>query len=170
MALGSNVLVAASPTRGFDVVAPVSMTAGWVTIIDAGGMTVQDAATITNPTTQITSSTRHILRREAKGTHLLLRMQFDDGLTSITDPVVKVFGRTGNQDWEIIKTAVITPADTATITTTSYSENGTDKFTTPDTSSQVWDCLGCAEVIVGIQTVLAGTGTASTAKLWAKFI
>jgi len=169
MALGTAVKAVGNPMVNLAAVAPVSMVSSWLTIIDAGGMTVQDNAAITNPTTQITSSTRHILQRKGVGTNLLLRMRYDAGLTAIGNPTVRVFGRTGTQDWELLSTK--SAALTASLTTAATdASNGTLKATTPDFSAICWDCLGCDEVIVGIETVLSGTGTKSNAYLEGKFI
>jgi len=170
MALGAVREVIGTPHKTFDTVAPVSLTSGWVTVIDAGGMTVQDAATITDPTAEITNSTRHILRRNGVGTTLLVRMAYDDGITSITNPVIKVFGRTPDQQWQLLKTRA--GALNATITTAVATDcsDGTLNWTTSDYDAQAWDCLGCGEILIGIETALAATGTTSTAYLEAKFI
>lgn len=170
MALGSSIQSLSAPTRGYQTVAPVSMTSGWQTLIDAGGVTVQDAATITNPTTQITASTRHIFQRKSAGTNLILRMKYDDGLTTITSPVVKVFGRTGGGAWEVLKSRAAALTATLTATTATDSQDGTYSYTVVDFSTQAWDCLGCEEILVGIETALAATGTTSTATIEGKFI
>lgn len=174
MALGTTVTVNGSPHKQFDSVAPMSATSGWFSVIDAGGMDDQDAATITNPTTQITASTRHLIYRNAFGTNLMLRMGYDDGLTTVTDPVVKVFGRTGNTEiWQLLKTR--SGAITGTITTQASDDGATDVtdgtylYTTPDYDATTWDCFGCEYILVGVQTVLAGTGTVTTAFLQGKF-
>jgi hypothetical protein len=154
---------------GLTGVIPMSATSGWETAISAGGIATQDAATITNPSTQI-GATAQILRRGGKGTLLVVRLQYDDGLSSITDPVIKVFGRTGTDAWEVLKTIASTPALTYTVATNaSDTTDGTDKFSIPSYAN-AFDCLGCEEIVIGVETALAGTGTTSTAVLQAKFI
>lgn len=171
MALGSNVTAVFNPTDGLYEVYPASLTAQWVTIIDAGGADDQDAATITNPTTQIVLSTRHILLRGNQGTILLLRLVYDDGLTSITNPVVKVFGRSlSTEIWQLLKTKAAALTGTLTTATSTDVTDATNNYTTPDYDTQSWDCLGCAEILVGIQTALAATGTVTTAYIQAKII
>lgn len=168
MALGPDIILAGSNTRS---TTPVSITSGWSTVIDALGMDDVDAATITNPTTEIILSTRHRLHRKGIGTTLLLRMGYDDGLTSITDPVVKVFGKTGTSEiWTLLKSNA--PALTGTLTTalTTDVTDGTYLYTTPDPIALGWDCLGCDYLLVGIQTALAGTGTVTNAFLQAKIV
>lgn len=175
MALGSVVTALNAPNQSYDSVCPISVTAPWQNVIDAGGMDDQDAATITNPTTQITASTRHIYQRKGAGTNLILRLVYDDALTAITDPVVKVFGRAnGSEVWQLLKNGA--SGITTTITTQASDDGATDVtdgtylYTTPDFATQAIDCLGCDEILVGVQTILAGTGTVTTAYLQAKII
>lgn len=149
----------------------MSATSSWEIAISAGGIATQDAATITNPSSEI-ASTAIILKRGGKGTLLVVRLQYDDGLTSITDPVIKAFGRTGSDVWEPLKTRASTPAVTFTVATgadDTTDETETYLYTIPS-YADAFDCLGCEEIVIGVQTALAGTGTTSTAILQAKFI
>lgn len=152
-----------------EIVAPCSLTQNWTTAISAGGPAVQDSASITNPTTQITADTRVLLRRGGVGTSLILRLAYDDGLTSITNPVVKVFGRTGNDVWQALRNksgSLTTTLTTAATDTT----DGTLLYTNPAFDTEAIDCLGCDEILVGVETALAGTGTTSNAVIQAKII
>jgi len=150
---------------------PVSLTSIWQTVITAGGPAVQDAASITNPETQITSSTRSIFNRKGAGTHLLLRLKYDSTLTAITSPVVKVFGRTGADAWQLLYSKGGNLVETLTTDTTNDARDGTFNYTTPSFSVHVWDCLGCDSLIVGVQTAFAGaTGSVATATVQAKVI
>jgi hypothetical protein len=156
---------------------PSSLGAAWQTIIAVGGMDDQDAATITNPDTEITDATRRILKRDkGRGTLLRLRMGYDDGDTPSADPVVKVFGRTMDAagDYSAWQNLVNEAGDTtATLTTAVASDDadGTNKRTVPDRSNHAWDLDGCDEVLVGVQTVYAvSAGDASLAFLEAKII
>lgn len=172
MAIGSTIVAAGSPRTGMQAVVPMSASSGWLTIIDAGGMVVQDAATITNPTTQITSSTRHLFRRMGLGTTLLLRMGYDDGISgAITSPIVKVFGRSdANQAWDLLTTKSISLTSTITVTQATDVQDGTYGYTTVSAVTQAWDCLGCSEFLVGVETIFSATGTVNTAFLQGKFI
>lgn len=169
MALGDTIQTNVSPEGTCEAVAPVSVTNVWQTIIDAGGPAVQDAATITNPTTEITETTTHIFQRKAKGTNMLLRLGYDDALTTITNPVVKVFGRTGNDVWQLLKTRGGALTGTLTTAATDVTD-GTLLYTTPDWDDTTWDCLGCDEILVGVETALAGTGSTANAIIQAKFV
>lgn len=166
MALGTSLINAPSSPRG-EVVRPASILGQWRNVLDAGGPAVQDAATITNPTTQIVNSTTHIINVDNGATFCALRLGYDDGLTGITDPVVKVFGRTKTDVWQLLKTRAASLTGTLTTAATDVAD-GTLFYTTPDIETHVWDCFGCEEIIVGVETALAGTGTTSNAVVQAK--
>lgn len=169
MPIGDTVTFVAFVPHRAGTVSPQSISSDWQTIIDAGGPAVQDAASITSPDTQITASTRHIFNRAGVGTNLLLRLAYDDGLTSITSPVVKVFGRTRGGQWMLLKTRGGNLTGTLTTAATDVTD-GTLDYTTPDWDDTAWDCLGCDEILVGVETALAGTGTTSNAVIEGKFV
>jgi hypothetical protein len=149
---------------------------GWTTVITAGGPAVQDAATITNPNTQITAATRAIFRRNGIGRTMLVRLGYDDGLTGITSPVVKVFGRTGSSDvWTVLETRSDALTMTLTTVTATDVSDGTLLYTqagyTPTVGTQSCDVLGCEEFLIGVQTALAGaTTTTANSVIQVKFI
>jgi len=124
-----------------------------------------DAATITNPTTQITRAGTNLLTVQGRGTFLIVRLAYDDGLTSITSPTVKVFGRANSgEPWRILRTRggaisaqLLTAATDAT--------DGTLEYTTPDLTTNVWDLQGCDQILIGVEVALAGTGTTSNARI-----
>jgi hypothetical protein len=171
--------VIAPHTTDATKILPVSASSKWFTVITAGGMDDQDAATITNPTTEITLSTRNIVLRgwqddgtdgPNEGVLLIVRLAYDDGLTSITDPVIKVFGRDNDDEvWTLLETVGGTV--TATIATAATDvTDGTMLYTTPDLSADAWDTQGCRQILIGVETALAGTGTVTTAYLQAKLL
>lgn len=150
---------------------PQSMTARWNTVIDAGGLDDADAATITDPDAEITTSNRHILNRQGKGTLLLLRAVYDDGVSGVTSPVVQVFGRADDSEpWTCLANKAGDFKVTITFDTTNDASNGTLNFTNPDWTNHVWDCQGCEQLLVGVATAASGTGTFTTAYLEAKVI
>lgn len=166
MALGSTLQFDTGPTdtRPFRVSSVVSF---WSVVIDAGGMTVQDASPITNPDLEITASTRHIISGDnEQSVFLALRMAYDDGLASITDPIVKVFGRASDaQDWEILRNKAGSITGTIATDTTNDVSDGTLNWTTTHADNNVWDRNGCNEFLVGVETALAGFGDTSNAYL-----
>ena len=98
MAYGTKVESGASPTQGLEGVAPNSNTAGWVNIIDAGGLLVVDTTGLLDPETTVSS--RHPIYRRGKGTNLLLRVRYSTASTVTQQLVVKVAGATGNDAWD----------------------------------------------------------------------
>ncbi len=131
------------------------------TMRSGGGAVILDAATITNPTTQITDASRQILKRgpQTDGTYasnegslLIVRLGYDDGLLGITDPVIKVFGRKDSTEARtLLRTK--TGALNATLTTAPTDvTDGTLNYTTPDLDRLGWDVQGCREILIGIET------------------
>lgn len=154
---------------------PQSTTSKWQTVITAGGPAVQDAATITSPTTQITAATRSIFKCLGAGTTLLVRLGYDGTLTAITSPVIKVFGRaTSAETWQVLKTrsgglsatiTAVVASDTIDVAASALT------FTAPDYSTLAFDRLGCDEILIGVETALAGaTGTTATSIIQVKLI
>lgn len=147
--------------------------AEWITVIAAGGMAVQDAATITNPTTEITDETRKLITLGDKAGHYIrLRMGYDDELTTIlTDAVIRVFGRRNSDDpWQVLenqngdKTATLTSAESSDVT------DGTLKYTHCDRLLHTWDRDGCTQILIGVETVLDGTGSETNSILQLKLV
>lgn len=181
MALGSTIQIDPADPWHFrtpNAVALVAIPGRWVTVIDAGGVATADAAIINNPDTQITASTRHPFRRGgASGTALAVRLKYSAGLTGITNPVIKVFGRAlrapggiSPDQWEIIANEAGEQAVTIATAPTTDVTDGTFKWSHPDAAKAVFDLRGCEEFLIGVQTALAGTGDVSTATLEVKLI
>ena len=153
---------------------PTAIAHEWKDAIGAGGIASTDngGSDITNPTSQIDGLTKHLLKINKRGTFLQVRLVYDDGLTSITDPVVQIFGRySDEQMWQRLRTlsnlhdvTLVTDQTTADVT------DGTDKFTDPLFDAQTIDLNATDEILIGVKTALAGTGTVSTAVLQAKLI
>lgn len=161
MALGSSVQPVwdPGPARGSFV---ASIRSAWVTVLDAGTVTSADNATITAPTTQVTRAGTHpIYLGTGAGQYVLVRLGYDASLSVTTNPVVKVFGRRSGGAWELLPTRGGALSITLSAASTDISD-GTLKYTTPAASSTI-DTLGCDEILVGVETALAGTGTTSTA-------
>lgn len=170
MALGATVPAAVLHNE-FQKTLPFSLTSGWQSLIDAGGLIVQDAAIITNAATQITNSTRHVFNRVGQGTVLLTTMKYDAGLTISTAPVIKVFGRTGSDIWLPVRMRNSSQISASLVnSSTTDGTDGTFKYTTPDYNLQAWDCIGYEEILVGVETILAGTGTVNNAALLGRFV
>lgn len=179
MALGSNKTLQ-TLTRG-GLVSTVSLSSLWDDAIEAGGMDDADAATITNPTTEITLATRHPMRRETlHGTTLAARFCYDRTATGIVAPVIVIFGRSTPQDgtpqdgtpqpWQRLRTLSNNLSATMNVAATD-TDDGTLKYTNPDNADHQWDMAGCDEFLVGVQTAHAvGGGSAALAKLQVRAI
>jgi len=175
MALGSSVKARVGETGGSFVV-PVSAVGEWVDVIDAGGVDDQDnSGTITNPDTHIDGTDHHDLAVEDNGVTpicLSLRLVYDDGDTPETDPVLQVFGRTGDSGpWQRLQTREDTPSADVTLTTAASTDvtDGTYKYTTAGMEAQTVDTGGCNRFRFGVKTAYAvSEGDATLARVQAK--
>lgn len=144
---------------------PAAPRATYQTVVAAGLPATIDAATITNPLTQITRAGTSLLTVQGRGTFLIVRLAYDAGLTGITSPTVKVFGRANSgEPWRLLRTrggAINAQLLTAATDVT----DGTLDYTTPDLTSNVWDLQGCDQILIGVEVALAGTGTTSNARI-----
>ena len=134
-------------------------------------LTTADASPRTNPSVDISASANRPLfkRLGAKGTTVVLRLKYDAAFT--TDPIVRVFGRSGEQAWECLRNQNSTPAVDATLAdnATDDSSDGTFRYTNP-TADHKFDCNNCDEIVVMLKQAAAGGGTPSTAVVQIKII
>jgi hypothetical protein len=176
MPISTAVGAVANPEVNRSAVAQIGLTTNWQTIISAGGMTVQDAASITSPGFSITSATRVPMDTRGMGSGVIFRLRYDSTLATITNPVIKVFGKTGpNGAYQLLR---LSGGLTYTLTTAATDADnslpavaGTFKYTTPNLATDVFNCAGNSIILVGIETILAGTvGSVATATLEAKIV
>lgn len=157
------------------LVAPSAILGKWATVVAAGEVDDQDNGTITNPATQIATIDDRIFPKGAIGTLLALCLGYDDGLTGITDPVVKLFGRYDEDErWELVPNLEGAVAATLVTAATDLTD-GTLKYTTvksKDSSTpgnvSVFDVGAFSHLAVGIETALAGTGDKTNAIIQAR--
>lgn len=143
MALGETQYLDVQETNA-ERVASVSLTSKWTDAID--NPETLDNASPTNPTTQITDSTRHIVTDEGRqGTHVVPRYKWEAARTHSTSPVFAFFGRTGDDAWVRLRTKAGTLTWTPTLT--NYTTDGTYNYTVPDLSSDPVDRMGCKEIL-----------------------
>ena len=160
------------PVQLKEIMRPAQVASDWITAIDAGGVDDDDnaAADISNPEGQIITGTRKWISVKGRGTTLLLRFLYDDGLTGITDPVLQVFGRLKDTEKAMRLTNKNKAVDITMATAANDTTDGTMKYTTVDNDTQAIDLKGCDEILIGVKTKLAGTGTTSNALVEAKVI
>jgi hypothetical protein len=152
---------------------PTAIAHEWMDAIDAGGVGAADngGSDITNPDTEITATTTHVLKVAKRGTFLQVRLAYDDGLSNITDPVIQIFGRyDSNDQWQRLKN-LSDSVDITLVTNTSLDvTDGTLKYTDPDSAAQTIDLSATDELLIGIKTNLQATGVKTSAVVQAKLI
>lgn len=163
--------------QGARATRPSSFLSSWRTVIDAGGMTVQDngGSFITNPASQIADATRRPLKVN-KGVVLRLRLAYDKGDSPDENnpPKVLVFGRTGNNAYQRLENNV-NEGKTASVPVPLASATdlveGSFKYTHPNYVEMTFDIDGCRDILVGlVQPYAVNSGDASKAFLQAKII
>ncbi len=176
MALGANVGSRIAPLVNAPSVGVVTSEYKnpWTTIIDQGGLETQDAVAVLDPDAEITNATTHIFNTGGQGTVMHLRMKYDDGLTSITDPIVQVFGRaTPNDQWQALFNSNSAPTLLSVIVTSGTDvTDGVDDYTAPGgiDGEVTFNLNGCSQILVGVTTVLAATGDPTLSTLQARVL
>lgn len=151
---------------------PLQVPQEWQTVIVAGGIDGADngGSDITNPDTEIAGLPNRLIKVAQRGTFIEFRLAYDDGLSSITDPVIQVFGRYNAQEqWQRLKN-LNDAIDVTVVTAATDVTNATLDFTHPDPQDQTVDLNGTDEVVVGVKTALSATGDVTTAYLQAKLV
>lgn len=172
MVLGANIAAGFDPVPvRSNLTVSADLRGIWVVIREAGDMDGADGAPLDDPDADITNSTTHVLTTGGRGTKLLLRMRYDDGDSTPTDPVVKVFGRHSSSDTQWMTLSNDSPAIVGTIVTTVADDvtDATNKWSTVLPATR-FPLLGCDEILVGVQTAYSVTGNAALALLEAKII
>jgi hypothetical protein len=167
MALGTTVTFTDKADQDAirQAVRPMQAASGWLTVIDAAGMDDADNAgsDITTPTSQITLSTRKLVRVDGRGTTLLVRMAYDSGNAPSTDPVIQIFGRRDSSDaWMRLLNKNATPAYSVTMVDAAGTDvlDGSYKYTAVSPTDTAFDLMGCDELLFGVKTAGQGTGIA----------
>lgn len=143
MALGTTRTLNVQQTNT-ERTAPCSVVSQWTQAIDT--TITLDNASPTNPTTQITASTRHIVSDDGRGgTFLVPSVRWDATQTHTTSPIFAAFGRTADDLWVRLRTRA--GALTWTPTFTDYSADATYRRTVPNLDTDPFDRMGCQEVL-----------------------
>jgi len=142
-------------------VVPTSMSADWTWAINAAaaaaGLDAIDAATITNPTTQITAARSRILRANG-GTNIAVRLSIPSAATLSTSCSIAVFGRCGdNGKWQRLRNRNNGSSATFTIGASAVI-NGTLKSSEVDNLTHIFDTQGCDQFLFGNEVALVVSG------------
>lgn len=168
MALATTITLASavgSHLGSSQIIRPSQIASAWYTAVPAGVLNAQDAATITAPATEIVGAVNRIFVSE-NGTLLRLRVKYDAGISAVTDPILRLFGRLNSSDsWQSVQNQDEQTAITVTTDLTNDVSDGTWNWTLADLNAHTFDKDGCQEFLIGIQTALAATGTVSTATI-----
>jgi len=134
---------------------PVSIINDWVDICTAPEAADNAGSTVVAPLA-ITRAEQNRLRNHGYGTTLQIRLKYDDGIGTVTSPVVQPFGFDGNNAPQRLVDAEGEHELTLTIDLTNDVQDGTYGYTAP---VEV-DMDGNASVLVAVKTAFnAGSGT-----------
>lgn len=143
------------------LVVPVSISSDWTWAINAAaaaaGLDAIDAATITNPTTQITAARSRIIK-SVGGTNIAVRLSIPSAATLSTSCSIAVFGRCGDSGkWQRLKNR--NNASSATFAIGSNAVvNGTLKSSEVDNLNHIFDTQGCDQFLFGNEVALVLSG------------
>lgn len=156
---------------------PVGVSTHWAALTTAGAPATQDAATVTNPDSNISTATHYYFTpSDYQQSRVAFRLGYDVTLTAITPMVGKVFGRTVSSDgttspWMLLSNLNGDVTMTFTPNTTTDERDSSLAYTRVDPILHVVDRMGCNQIVFGVQTAFAGsTGSTSTSVLYAKEI
>ena len=169
--LGDPIVMSVLPFH--ELSRPTAIAHEWKEAMGTGGITATDNSgnDVTNPTGQIDGLTKHILKINKRGTFLQVRLVYDDGLSSITDPVIQIFGRYDNTNqWQRLRNLSDLIDITLTTNTSVDVADGTFLYTDPRFNLHTIDLNATDEIIIGVKTNLSGTGVTNNAVLQAKLI
>jgi len=148
-------------TQSLNPTTPISLTSEWLDIHTAPN--VVDDATLTAIAELDTTSIP--LNVGGKGTKVMLRLKYDDGVSSLSaSPIIKVFLKDENGLYHFAKDASGSLLLTITPNFTTDFENGTfgySDFVEVDMDASI-------QLVVGVQTAFAATGTVTTSTIQAK--
>lgn len=142
----------------------------WTTAIGPGGILLKDADVVQNPNNDCVNATTFPIRIMGTGSYVLVRLGYNKLLTNITSPVVKLFGRTGQDAWDILYNEAGDTAITLTCLPATDVYKANLSYTSVSPAIHKFDCKGNNEIIIGIQVPLVATGNTATAIVQVKVV
>lgn len=149
----------------------VPLITDWIECCNAPDVADNGGSDVINPGAIVRAETTRIATQGNANT-ALIRIAYDDGLTSITDPVIQVFGNDAvgaTGAWYPLKNSSGTHAITLV---TAASDDGVTDITDGTLLRSTWvevECKGALEILVAVKVALTGTGTKNTSILEIKF-
>lgn len=144
----------------------------YTTLLGAGRCTTQDAATVVNPESSLTTTYHKVVNfgHDNDFTHVSLQFGYDPSLTGITNMTGALFGRhravDGSVDnWRVLRNRGGNRSCTFACVAATDTQDGSLCRTEVDESEHVFFRDGCNEFVWGVETAFAGTGTTTTAVL-----
>lgn len=132
---------------------PVSVISDWVDICTAPETADNSGSAVVNPGT-ITRADQNKLYNHGIGTTLQIRLKYDTGASTLTNPVVQPFGFDGNGVPQKLVDANATHEQTLTLSESGDVRDSSFKYSQP---VEV-DMDGCASVLVAVKTAFAASG------------
>jgi len=175
MALGTSINASIVHPAGQSQTIPLSCSSPWSSSI-LTDLSVVDAATLVDPTTQITASSRRTIYRRGAGTYMLLQALYPRAAAVLTtNPLLVVFGRTVAPDGTVGDWNLLTnDSGDSQIEIELDPTNDADDMSTYKRStvkSTHWvDCQGYDEFIVGNIRATVLDVSAATAYYRARFV
>jgi hypothetical protein len=177
MALSSSQGLSANLNKSY----AVSQRANWQELASLD-ITTADTTNLTNPSAAITSALTTLGKTDPSnsrvvaiepGTNLILRLKYNTSLSTVTDPVVKVFGIDKSGKFHFLKN--LSGSAAITITTSASDDGDADvrdsSFRYTDVAStSIVDLQGSTYFLMVVSTALNGTGTKSTARIQYKIV
>lgn len=142
-------------------VVPVSIISDWVDVCDAPETADNSGSTVVNPG-GITRSAQKLLQNRGVGTSVQVRLKYDVGASTLTNPVVQVFGFDGNGVPTKLRDKDGNHELTLTLDATNDVRDSLFKYSVP---VEV-DMDGCSSILVAVKTAFAASsGTVSNSTI-----
>lgn len=149
---------------------PASVTSPWTVICSAPDVAESGdslaGTKVVKPSHLITRSGQNELLVGSQGTLMAMMLKYNDGVTSPTSPVVRVFGKDRNGLWCLIADDDGNVEHTLTIDANTDVRDDDHHYTLPVRL----DMNGATAVAVGIQTAFGGTGTTDDSEILVKIM
>lgn len=141
------------------------------TVANSAPETADNSGSAVTAPLSITRADVHYIAVNGKASKVRVRLKYDDGLSSITDTVVQVFGfdrEFGSETGPVGERLVDSSGDHEQTLTTAATDfaDGTYKYTDPVEVN----LNGNNYIMVAVKTALSGTGTVNNSAVLVRFV